>query len=119
MGAFPVLKTGAVIQVPSSRTERFATSIIQFIDGSEQRFRAFPLPYHSWNITFDYLDDTEIHNIRLFFQQMNGAAGVFTFTDPWDGTVYTKCSFEASDLSEVATGPQRSGTKLTIRENRQ
>ena len=118
MGAFPVLKTGAVIQVPASRVESFATNVVQFMDGGEQRFRTFAQPYHSWNVTFDSLDEAELNNIRIFFQQMNGAVGVFAFTDPWDGTIYPKCSIEAPNLVDLVSGPLQCSTKLTIRERR-
>ena len=117
MGTFPVLKTGAVIQVPATRTIQFATDVVQFLDGREQRFRSYVQPYHRWSVKFDALDETELQNIRAFVQQVNGAAGSFSFTDPWDGTVYAACSIEGA-VADSVTGPMQSGTSLFIRENK-
>jgi hypothetical protein len=118
MSTFPVLKTGAVIQVPASRAIQFLTDVVQFLDGSEQRFRSYAQPYHRWSVKFDALDETELQNIRAFVQQANGAAGLFSFTDPWDGTVYAKCSIEGDAVADSITGPMQSGTSLVIRENK-
>jgi hypothetical protein len=118
MSTFPVLKTGAVIQMPASRTIQFATDVVQFIDGSEQRFRSYAQAYHRWIVKFDLLDDAELRNIRAFVQQVNGAAGLFSFTDPWDGTVYATCSLEDDTITDSVTGPMQSAARLTIRENK-
>ena len=118
MSTFPVLKTGAVIQFQTSRMVQFMTDVVQFMDGAEQRFRDYPLPFRRWIVTFDALDEAELHNIRVFVQQMNGAVGLFSFTDPWDGTVYSKCSMEADAVAESLTGPTQNGTSLVIREVR-
>jgi hypothetical protein len=118
MSTFPVLKTGAVIQVPTSRTMQFATDVVQFMDGTEQRYCEYALPYHSWIVKFNALDDGELQNIRAFVQQMNGAAGLFSFTDPWDETVYPTCSLQGDTVTDSLTGPFQTGTSLSIRENR-
>jgi len=118
MSTFPVLKTGAVIQVPTSRTMQFATDVVQFVDGSEQRFRSYAQPYHRWIVKFDALDEAELRNIRAFVQQVNGAAGLFSFTDPWDGTVYPTCTLEGDTTTDSLTGAMQGGTSLSIRENR-
>ncbi len=38
-------------------------------------------------------------NLELFFEDEGGRAGNFSFTDPWDGTVYPSCSFGSDDLA--------------------
>ena len=118
MSTFPVLKTGAVIQVPASRAIQFATDVVQFLDGSEQRYRSYAQPYHRWIVKFDFLDETELQNIRTFVQQVNGAAGLFSFADPWDGTIYAKCSIDSDAVIDTVAGPMQSGTSLIIRENK-
>ena len=118
MSTFPSLKTGAVVQSPTTRSMQFATSIIQFVDGSEQRFQLYPRQYRRWIISFDLLDEDELQNVRLFVEQTNGAAGRFSFTDPWDGTVYPTCSIEGEDATAYFSGPLQCGVKLIIRENR-
>jgi hypothetical protein len=97
---------------------QFATDVVQFVDGTEQRFCAYTQPYHSWIVKFNDLDDGELQNIRAFVQQMDGAAGLFSFTDPWDGTVYPTCNLQGDTETDALTGPFQSGTSLIIQENR-
>jgi len=118
MSTFPVLRTGAVIQFPATRATQFATDVVQFIDGSEQRFRGYAQSYHRWIINCDSLDETELNDIRTFVQGMNGAVGVFSFTDPWDSTVYPKCSIEGDMLVELLAEPMQGRTSIVIRENK-
>ena len=117
MSSFPVLKTGAVIQYPASRALEYATDVIQFIDGAEQRFRGFDQSYRSWTIRLDALDETELQRVRAFAQQ-NGATGLFSFTDPWDGTVYASCRIDGTGLEYLLNGPAQAATSVVIREFR-
>jgi hypothetical protein len=117
MSTFPVLKTGAIIQFPASRALDFTTDVIQFIDGAEQRFRGYGKPYRRWMIRLDALDETELQNARTFVEE-NGTAALFSFTDPWDGTVYPTCRVEGAGLLERLDGPARGATSLVIRECR-
>ena len=117
MAAFPVLKTGAVMQLPGVRSFQFATDIIQFVNGTEQRFCRYKSSYRRWTVNLSLLDEMELQNVRLFAQQINGATGVFAFTDPWDGTVYANCSLEGNTITDSEKGPLENGTRLVIREN--
>ena len=118
MTEFPVLKTGAIMQLPASRTIEFATEIVQFVDGSEQRFRNYGRPCRRWMIGLQALDETEVQGLRNFVVQMNGATGEFSFKDPWDGTMYPSCSIEGGAVADVLRGPMSAAMKLVIRENR-
>src|SRR5579864_5521225 len=101
MSAFPILKTGAVLQYPAQREVRFSTTVLRFIDGSEQRFRNYQTPLHRWTIRLDLLDESELHQLREFFRTQGGAAGSFAFTDPWDGTNYVNCNIEDDTMIET------------------
>ena len=48
MAQFPLLKTSAVTQYPSSRATEFATGVLRFVDGSEQRYRQMRQPVRKW-----------------------------------------------------------------------
>lgn len=118
MPSFPTLKTGAVAQYPSARTRQFSTQVLRFIDGREQRFRGYGTPLRKWSIRLSLLDEAELMQIASFFAVQGGRAGTFSFTDPWDGTVYPNCSFD-SDLLDVGVGGEARGvTSVTVRENR-
>lgn len=115
---FPRLKTGAMAQYPSSRTTQTATQTYRFLDGSEQRFIAFASPLHRWTIQLDLLDEAELSNLETFFASEEGRSGGFSFTDPWDGTVYPNCSFD-QDLITVELADAGLGrTQLAVKENR-
>jgi hypothetical protein len=114
---FPPLKTGAVMQYPAQRATIFSTQVLQFIDGTEQRFPAYAAPRRQWMLRLDLLDEAEISSLSRFFTGQNGAAGVFSFSDPWDGTVYPSCSFVGDGMVAGFDGGSRSKTTLTIREN--
>jgi len=118
MSTFPTLKTGAVLQYPAQRSIQFSTEVVQFVDGSEQRYRNFASPLHSWTVKLDLLDEQELHALRAFFAAEAGLAGNFSFTDPWDGTVYAYCSLASDDMPEQLTDDDRGSTSLTLRENR-
>ena len=118
MSDFPTLKTGAVLQYPAQKSIRFATGVLRFMGGSEQRFRDYQAPLRRWTIRLDLLDENELHVLRAFFRAESGAAGTFTFTDPWDGTVYLNCSFENHEMSEEILDEVRGTTALTVQENR-
>ena len=118
MSDFPVLKSGAVLQIPAVRSTTFSTDIVRFLDGTEQRFRDYAQPRHRWIVNLDRLDETEIQRIREFIRRQNGKVGIFSFTDPWDGTEYPHCSFEGTDITDTCGGPTRGRTSIIIRQNK-
>ncbi len=117
MSAFPKLKTGAITQYPAGRTRAFANEVFRFLDGTEQRCRQRSGGTRRWAIGLDLLDDTELTELADFFQSQQGRFGGFSFEDPWDGTVYTNCSFEDDVLAHQLMGEARGSLRLVIREN--
>ena len=118
MSQFPTLKTGAVTQYPARKDVQFSTNVVRFVDGSEQRFRLYASPLHSWTIQLTQLDESELHQLREFFRQESGAFGSFAFTDPWDSTTYPACSLASDSMSDTLQNVSSAKTSLTIRENR-
>ncbi len=118
MSAFPALKTGAVLQYPAQRIVQFSTEVVQFVDGTEQRFQNYASPLHTWVVQLDLLDEQELHVLREFFLTEAGAAGDFSFTDPWDGTEYPSCSFATDVMPEDLQDEAKGKTSLTLLENR-
>jgi phage-related protein len=118
MANFPTLKTGAVLQYPAQKEVRFATEVVQFIDGSEQRFREYQTQLHRWVIRLDLLDQSELQVLREFFRTQAGSAGSFGFTDPWDGTTYANCTLDGDDMVQQLVQEVQGKTSLTVRENR-
>lgn len=118
MSTFPTLKTGAVMQYPAKRTLGFRSDVIRFLDGSEQRYRDSPSVMHEWAIQLDLLDEAELAALEQFFISNQGVFGSFSFTDPWDGTVYANCSLGEDSYGLRLKGEMRGSAALTIRENR-
>ncbi len=118
MATFPTLKTGAVAQYPSDRLRGFSTQVLRFLDGSEQRFPNYGSQLRRWAIRLSLLDESELVNLEQFFESQGGRAGTFSFTDPWDGTVYPNCSFDSDNLTLGYSGVSRGTTSVTVKENR-
>jgi hypothetical protein len=118
MANFPVLKTGAVAQYGSDRSRQFSTQVLRFIDGGEQRFPSYGTPLLQWVIRLDLLDESELESLELFFKDEGGRVGNFSFTDPWDGTVYPSCSFGSDDLTLQFQEVARGQTQVIVKENR-
>lgn len=118
MVSFPVLKTGVVAQYPSDRTRQLSTVVKRFLDGSEQRFAGFGGPLKRWLIRLELLDEAELANLEAFFVEQGGRAGTFSFTDPWDGTVYANCSFESDAMMAEYQGQSAGAASVVLKENR-
>jgi hypothetical protein len=117
MSSFPILKTGVVMQYPAQRGVQYSTVALQFVDGSEQRFRAYKGGLHQWVIRLSLLDQEELQELQEFFRSLDGRAENFTFTDPWDGTTYASCSLGSDDMTAVLAAEWNGNTTLTVQEN--
>lgn len=115
MAAFPALRTGAVAQYPAEREARFSTTVLEFMDGREQRFRQYRRMLRRWVIRLDLLEEAELAAVARFFDE-TGPAARFSFTDPWDGNVHPNCVIESAELTAEWTGEGRARTGLVIRE---
>ena len=117
MAAFPFLSTGAVAQFPSTRIVEAPVRVLRFVDGREQRFRSTKGAARRWVVRLSCLSDAELARIETFFAQQQGRTGSFSFTDPWDGTVYPDCSFDNDELQAWLAGEDRGAATVSIREN--
>ena len=118
MASFPTLKTGAVAQYGSDRARSFSTTALRFLDGSEQRYPGYGTALLQWVIRLELLDESEMEALELFFESVGGRAGTFSFTDPWDGTVYPSCSFGSDELTLEFDDVARGKTQVVVKENR-
>ena len=117
-GVFPKLKTTALAQYPAARGIRFQNQVLEFIDGTAQRYRDSRGPLLQWEIHLDLLEEGEMTALHQFFTENQGAFGSFAFTDPWDGLVYADCSFANGDLALTTLSEMRGQTALVVRQNR-
>lgn len=115
MATFPALKTGAVAQYPSDLQQNFSTTVVRFLDGSEQRFPAYAAALTRWVIRLDLLDESELTALQQFFVSQGGRAGTFSFTDPFSGSAVT-CMFDADELDLNFAGVGTGKASVTIRQ---
>ena len=118
MSAFPLLKTGAVLQYPATRVIQNSTCVLRFLDGTEQRFREYQSAVRKWMVRLDLLDESEMAAVEEFFVTQQGPLGTFSFTDPWDGTTHPNCSLEGDAVPLELRDLMRGRTALVVRENR-
>jgi hypothetical protein len=105
------------MQYPAEKRLVFSTRVMKFLDGSEQRFREYERVVRRWVISLDLLDGREWFEMESFFLSMQGRAGTFTFTDPWDGVEYANCSLEEDRVRISLLGEERAQLSLVIRED--
>ena len=117
MAAFPKVGTGVVAQYPSARLVDSDTTVLEYVDGSEQRFRNRSAPVNRWLIRLGDVATRDLFAIETFFLEQQGQYGSFSFTDPWDGTEYPDCSFEQEMFEIVALADGRYESHLMIRNN--
>lgn len=118
MPDFPLLRTSAVTQYPAQRQLSFATQVLRFLDGSEQRLRQWPGSLRRWTIRLDLLSEDEMSRIREFFRDRAGQAQSFRFLDPWDGVEYPVCTLDDDDLEVVLREEGRGALTVVVRESR-
>ena len=117
MGDFPKLKTGAVAQYPLAESASFATEVVTFLDGSEQRFRRFGGRLRRWVVRLELLNEAETESLEQFFRTQQAKAGRFVFTDPRTNVDVANCSFEDDAFTVELEGEARARTTLIVREN--
>jgi hypothetical protein len=117
-GTFPKLRTDAWAQYPATRSVQFQNQVLQFVDGTAQRYREWHGSLLQWQIRLDLLDEGELASVEQFFMDNQGDFGSFAFTDPWDGQVYPDCSFAHGDLTLTSLSEMMGQTALTVRQNR-
>lgn len=118
MADFPRLKTGAIAQYPAERSRLRSTQVSRFIDGHEQRFAQYGSELKRWLIRLEQLDETELAELESFFVDQGGRNGHFSFTDPWDGTVFPDCSFEDDVFVPVLEDIGGAEVSVVVKENR-
>jgi len=116
MSAFPQLKTGSVVQYPLGTGHRFHTNVLQFIDGSEQRYALQGRSLNHWVLTYGQLDEGEMQLLRNFVESQTTSNTPFSFTDPDSLTVYANCRLLKAQLSETWAGAENGAARVEIVE---
>lgn len=118
MFTFPDAVSKLLFQYPTTRQFHFVTQVLQFVGGKEQRYGLSGAPLRAWNVEPTLVGDAVCEELEDFFQMVGGSSQPFTFTDPWDGTAYPTCYFEADTFTARMTEQDRNTVQFTIIEGR-
>jgi hypothetical protein len=118
MLTFPTLKTQSAVQYPFQETQTFATEVLQFLAGDEQRYSTTPGSLRNWKVRLDLLDEAELKAVEEFFVAASGSFTTFSFTDPGTGSAHPNCYIAGDVLAETLSGELRSGVTIVIQEGR-
>ena len=114
MTTFPLLKTGAVAQYPLEASVRFSTEAVQFLDGSEQRFKLFSRGLRRWVVRLDLLDDQELGAVIDFVDAVGSMA--FAFSDPASGLTAANCVIAGERFDATMTGEMTGQATVVVEE---
>lgn len=115
MPEFPKLKTEAVAQYPLGRETRAGTKVVEFLDGGSQRFAAQRMR-RRWVVRLAQLDEGEAARMAAFAWQYLSTLEAFSFTDPWDGTMYAQCVLEGDTAVVRAAAAGQCSIELVVAE---
>lgn len=96
----PTFPTLTGLAFPVQRTPVWSTEKQDSLSGKNNRYQNFSYPLWKYELQFDMLRsdnvNLELQNLAGFFNQLNGATGLFQFADPDDGSV-TNQAFGTGD----------------------
>jgi hypothetical protein len=98
MTQFPTISAGAVTQYPALIGYTQSVQVIEFLDGSEQRYVMQPTSLRAWRINLDQLREDELHQLEDFFANQQGMYSSFIFPDPISGSDVNNCRFADPQL---------------------
>jgi hypothetical protein len=102
---FPELKTGSVSQYPGCVAVVRPLRVMQFLDGTEQRFARRGRARRRWQVQLERLDEGEMALVNRFLAAQQGGAQEFAFTDPLSGQEFARCRLEGPDSALRWSGP--------------
>jgi hypothetical protein len=95
-----VFPTNVPLRMPIERKLSMPVRVIEFLDGTEQRWAAGD-PLNAFTITFGDVPASEFAAVQNWFDTVKGAFDTtWSFTDA-DGTVYPDMACEADELAGV------------------
>lgn len=111
MASFPALQSGQVTMTPMVRERRYRTEVVEFCDGSTQRW-AGQDGLHAFQLACQNLDGYDLANIVEFFRSMKGKF------DTWDltieGVTHPNLAFDQDELPATEGKPNRQSLALRV-----
>jgi hypothetical protein len=98
MNTFPTISSNAVTQYPATVQYSQGVHVLEFLDGSDQRYLLQPKMLRLWRINLTQLNEDEIQQIETFFSNQQGNYSSFIFPDPFTGASVNNCRFAVAGL---------------------
>jgi len=103
MATFPTLTTGGSVHYGTSRAITFATEVVRYTTGQEQRWAKQPEIASSISIVLTEIGAYDLSVIRAFYIANVGPLNA-TWDITLDGVDYTNLAFEADGFSPTLSG---------------
>lgn len=97
MANFPTITSGRVERLPFTRAKTYRTKVLQFANGSEQRW-AQPAGPQKFSLNFNGVSTPDKDTVRAFFVSCKGAYDA-TWSLTVDGVQYDYCAFDQDDFT--------------------
>lgn len=114
MASFPILSTGAPLQYPFVQRRRYVTQVVQFLDGSEQRFKMRLRAELQWQMKYSLLAETETRPQEDFVRELRGSGTAFSFPDPYSGVNESSCRLTNSNHMEIHEDNNHASTTVSV-----
>jgi hypothetical protein len=117
MSTFPTLKSGAIAQYPATSHVRFGpTQVVEFLDGSSDRYCTGPGALRQWHVRLAWLDARECATVIDFLRRHQDTE--FSFVEPFSGETVPRCGFQGFEFRAVMAGEMNEQVAAVIEELR-
>ena len=116
MNTFPNIASNAVTQYPAVLQSSQAVRVLEFLDGSDQRYLVQSRALRLWRINLSQLNEDETQAIESFFANQQGQYSPFVFPDPFSGTNVPNCRFAAPELVTTYADVDNASTSCWVIE---
>ena len=114
MPSFPEIRSGSAALYPMRRARIHGTTVIRFVDDTEQRWRSSP-PMMQFVLEYRDINGYDLSRLLEFFRTVKGR-----FDTTWDitvgGVTYHHMMFDGDAFEVVESKPDRYTVRLTCRQ---
>lgn len=115
MPAFPSLSSGAITQLPFTKTRAFRTTQVVMPYGGQFSWKNRTMPLRSWTISLTCITDAEVETLLTFIALVKGSLNQFDFHDPDSDTDHV-VRFDQDVFNIKRLGPDQNAIDLLITE---
>lgn len=122
--SYPTFAGGITTQLPFIQNTRYLTAKNNLECGIQHAYAFYGAGLtgyptrglYGWTLNYSVFTDAEIVTLEAFFALQQGRLGTFSFTDPKDGTTYTKVRFDQDSLEIKYQSPNIAQVQVKLAE---